>query len=394
VKNSWESIGSNRIHVLHVVDSLRVGGLESGVVNMINALDSGKFRNSICCLKETGDLQKRLRDPEVQVFQLHQRPGSHLFPRLRRLVRQEQIDIIHSNNWGTFFDSVVAGRLARRPLIIHCIHGLFTEDLERMKFRRRFIQRMLSRGTHRLYAVADYLRNFYIRTVGVPPGRIGTIYNGVDTEVYRVRGEDQRRAEKQRLGFSPEEVLIGSVGTLYWIKDPETLLAAAASILRTRQDVNFVWVGDGRLREKLLARAEQLGLGRRVRYLGTRDNVADILSAMDIFVLPSVIEGLSYSILEAMASGVPVVATRVGGNGELIREGIDGHLVPPGDRSALIDALMHLISDEKARRAMGSKVRQRAVQIFSLQEMVTRYQTMYLEGIAKTGRAGADPSVG
>jgi len=153
-------------------------------------------------------------------------------------------------------------------------------------------------------------------------------------------------------------------------------------------------VGDGRLKEKLLARAEQLGLGRKVRYLGTREDVADVLAAMDIFVLPSVIEGLSYSILEAMASGLPVVATRVGGNGELIREGVDGHLVPPGDSPALVEALTHLISDEGARRAMGSQVRQRAVQTFSLQEMVTHYQTMYLEGIAKTGRAGTDLMIG
>jgi len=370
-------MGERRIHVLHVVDSLRVGGLENGVINLINALDETAFRNSICCLKETGDLQNRLKNGSGEVFDMGRRPGRHLFGKIAALVRDHRIDVVHSNNWGTFFDSVLAAHLGGASLMVHCIHGLFTEDLQDMRWRRRFLQRLLALGTHRLYAVADYLRRYYIRRVGVAPGRIETIHNGVDIHRHRPPSEDHRRTVRSRLGFSDDDILIGSVGTLYWIKDPETLLEAAAGVCERHPRAVFLWVGDGRLRDSLQARAERMGLGRRMRYLGRRDDVADILAGLDIFVLPSIIEGLSYSILEAMATGLPVVATRVGGNPELIRDGREGLLVAPRRPSRLAAALSTLIDDGGLRRRLGAGGRVRVEERFSLRTMVERYQQMY-----------------
>ncbi len=370
-----------RIHVLHVVDSLRVGGLENGVVNMINALDDSMFRSSICCLKSTGELQSRLRDPGVKVFELHQKPGDHLFIKLAKILRGERVNILHSNNWGVFFDSVVGARLVGARLIVHCVHGLYAEDIAKMKLRRRLLQRFLSLGTHKLYAVADYLRDYYIRVVGVPARRISTIYNGVDVETYMARSQEVRRQEKAKLGFSPREILIGSVGTLYWVKDPQTLLTAAAMLLKKRDDVSFLWVGDGHLKNKLQVRAKELGIERKVLYLGVRDDIPNILTALDIFVLPSIIEGLSYSILEAMASSLPVVATDVGGNSELIKNGENGYLIPPKKPEILADVLFRLVSDEKLRESLGKSARQRVQEKFSLQEMVQSYQRMYVAGL-------------
>lgn len=366
-----------RIHVLHVVDSLRVGGLENGVINLINALDGEEFRSSICCLKETGDLQNRLQDGSVKVFHTTPRPGRPLFVSMAALVRARRVDVVHSNNWGTFFDAVLAAHLGGASLMVHCIHGLFTEDLEEMKWRRRFLQRLLAVGTHRLYAVADYLRRTYIRRVGIAPGRIETIHNGVDTERHRPADDDRRRRMRSRLGYSDDDILFGSVGTLYWIKDPETLLQAAAEVCKRHPRAAFLWVGDGRLRQSLRAGAERMGLDGRVRYLGRRDDVADILAALDVFVLPSIIEGLSYSILEAMATGLPVVATRVGGNPELIRDGREGLLLPPRRPQQLAGALITLAGDIRLRRRLGAAGRRRVEERFSLRKMVDRYQGMY-----------------
>jgi len=370
-------MGERRIHVLHVVDSLRVGGLENGVINLINALDEKAFRNSICCLKETGDLQNRLKNGSVEIFQMSRQSGRHHFGKMAALVRDHRVDVVHSNNWGTFFDAVLAAHLGGASLMVHCIHGLFTEDLQRMRWRRRFLQRLLSLGTHRLYAVADYLRRYYIRRVGISPGRIETIYNGVDVRRHAPPSQIRRRAVRSQLGFSDDDVLIGSVGTLYWIKDPQTLLEAAVEVCSLHPRAIFLWIGDGRLRESLQARAERMGLGRRVRYLGRRDDVAEILAGLDIFVLPSIIEGLSYSLLEAMATGLPVVTTRVGGNPELIRDGREGLLVPPRRPRRLARALITLVDDHRMRRRLGIGGRRRVEERFSLQTMVDRYEQMY-----------------
>jgi sugar transferase (PEP-CTERM/EpsH1 system associated) len=370
-----------RIRVLHVVDSLRVGGLENGVVNLVNALDEKVFQSSICCLRTTGGLQKRLRDPGIKVFELHQKVKDNLFPRMRRILTDESIDIVHSNGYGTFFDSVVGAQLARTPFIVHCIHGIYWRDMGKMKMRRRIMQRLLSLRTHKLYAVADFLREYYIHVVGVPARRIDTIYNGVDIEAYAPIDQNARRDEKVKLGFPAGQILIGAVGTLYWVKDPQIFLKAASLVVRERDDVSFVWVGDGPLRDQLHKVARELNLEGKLTFLGSRDDVPRILAALDVFVLPSLIEGFSYSILEAMASGLPVVATDVGGNAELIQDGVSGYLMPTKKPRLLADILLRLASDESLRTQLGQRARQRVEENFSLQGMVQTYQQMYLAGL-------------
>jgi sugar transferase (PEP-CTERM/EpsH1 system associated) len=376
-----------RINVLHVVDSLRVGGLENGVVNLINALDDKIFCNSICCLRTTGGLQARLRDPSVKVFELHQRLKDNLLFKMRKILVQEKVDIIHSNGYGTFFDSVVGAQLAGTPFTIHCIHGIYWRDMEKMRLRRRILQRLLSLRTNKLYAVADYLREYYINIVGVPASRISTIYNGVDVEAYTPRDENTGREERLKLGLPSDEILVGSVGTLYWVKDPENFLTAAALVLQQRDDVSFLWVGGGPLKETLQTRAIELGIEGKIHYLGWRDDVSNILATLDIFVLPSLIEGFSYSILEAMASGLPVVATDVGGNSELIQNNGTGFLVPPRKQELLADAMLKLISKKSLRVDLGRKARQRVEEKFSLSSMVQKYQQMYLTGFFGTPSA-------
>jgi sugar transferase (PEP-CTERM/EpsH1 system associated) len=388
-----------RIRILHVVDSLSVGGLENGVVTLINALDDHIFRNSICCLRNTGGLQDRLRDPHVKVHELHQKLKDNLLFKMKNILVQEKIDIIHSNGYGTFFDSAIGAQLAGTPFMVHCVHGIYWRDMVKMKLRRRLLQRFLALQADKLYAVADFLREYYLRVVGVSPRRISIIYNGVDVEKYSPLSQIEQRKNKVRLGFPADEIVIGSVGTLYWVKDPETLLEAAHLVLRQRDDVSFLWVGDGPLKERLQTRAREYGIDRKVLYLGSRDDVSDVLAAVDIFALPSLTEGLSYSILEAMASGLPVVATQVGGNAELIQNQRTGFLVPTRNPEMMANQLLRLISNRSLRLDMGMKARQRVEQNFNLSDMVQRYQKMYLTGLFGISdadrilRAGSDRGV-
>jgi glycosyltransferase involved in cell wall biosynthesis len=251
----------------------------------------------------------------------------------------------------------------------------------KMKLRRRILQRLLSLRTHKLYAVADYLREYYIRVVGISARRIDTIYNGVDVEVYAPWNRDVRREEKVKLGFPAGKILIGAVGTLYWVKDPETFLKAASLVLRKRDDVSFLWIGEGPLKSTLQELARELGVEGKVVFLGSRDDVSSILATLDVFVLPSLIEGLSYSILEAMATGLPVVATDVGGNSELIRDGETGYLIPTKKPEILADILLRLVSEETLRADLGRRARQRIEEKFSLKKMVQIYEQMYLTGL-------------
>jgi sugar transferase (PEP-CTERM/EpsH1 system associated) len=374
-----------KIHVLHVVTSLLPGGTESGVVKMINDLDEEIFCSSLCCLKATGELHSKLRNPRVKLFELHKEHGDNHFMSLRKILRVQKVDIIHSRNWGTFFDAVVGARLANTPFIVHGIHGIYSEDIQKMKLRRRLLQRFLSLGTHKLYAVADYLRDYYIRVVGVSAQRISTIHNGVDTETYTARGAEARREKKAKLGLPPGEILIGAVGSLYWVKDPQTPLEAVAKVLRKRDDVRFLWVGGDRagdvpLKEKLQAQVKELGIEKKILYLGPRDDVPSILAALDIFVSSSITEGMSNSILEAMASGLPVVATDVGGNSEIIQNREHGYLIPPRRPEVLADVLLQLASNRRLRTSLGRRARQRIEEKFSRKKMIENYQQMYLAG--------------
>lgn len=384
---------SRKIHVLHVVTSLLPGGTESGVVKMINDLDEGIFCSSLCCLKATGELQSKLRHPKVKLFELHKEHGNSHFMSLRKILRVQRVDIIHSRNWGTFFDAVVGARLANTPFIVHGIHGIYSEDIQKMKLRRRLLQRFLSLGAHKLYAVADYLRDYYIRVVGVPPQRISTIYNGVDTETYTVRGAEARREKRAELGLPPGEILIGSVGSLYWVKDPQTPLEAVVKVLQKRDDVTFLWAGGDRagdepLKEKLQAQVKELGVEKKILYLGPRGDVPSILAALDIFVSSSITEGMSNSILEAMASGLPVVATDVGGNSEIIQNREHGYLIPPRRPDILADVLLQLAANRRIRATLGRRARQRVEEKFSRKKMIENYQQMYLAGFFGVSSAG------
>jgi len=361
------------MHVVHVLHTLEVGGTENGVVNLVTAL-AVHARHSVVAVTTSGPLARRL-PAGVAVHVLGKRPG--LDPaavvRLVRLLRRLRPDVVHSRNWGAF-DAVPAARLAGVRAVIHGEHGREAADPEGRDGRRNRVRRLLAPLVSQWVTVSDDLRRWLVERVGIPAARVVTIHNGVDTTRF-VEGDRERAREA--LGLPPASPVVGTVGRLDPVKDHLGLVDAFRRIRARRPDAVLVIAGDGPLRDALRRAVTAAGLGAAVRLLGERADVPRVLAALDVFVLPSLAEGISNTVLEAMACGLPVVATRVGGNPELVEDGVTGRLVAARQPAALSAAVLEYLDDPVLARLHGKAGRQRAVAEFSLERMATRYLALY-----------------
>ena len=366
----------SRIKVLHVFHSFNMGGLENGVVNLINQSNAGRFQHEVCCLSTTGVAEKRL-EGDVPLFEMHKREGNdwRMVLRLIRLIKSRRPHIVHTRNWGGV-DAIVVAMVAGVPTIIHGEHGWNLDDPRGQNSRRRRIRRFLAPLVSHFITVSADIQNWLTRDVGIKKEKIGVILNGVDTDKF-CPGEqaDLKRA----LGFSTSDCIVGCVGRFDPVKNHQLLIKAFARLNHEQHPLCLFFIGDGPERGSLAALRDTLPCRDRIHFLGRRDDVADILHAMDIFVLPSRSEGVCNALLEAMATGLPIVATAVGGNTELIQDGATGLLVPSDDEDALVHALTMFLEDVSGMRGqIGMNARKRSEEVFSLRRMVKAYESLYL----------------
>jgi sugar transferase (PEP-CTERM/EpsH1 system associated) len=355
-------------HVAHVVSSLGLGGLETGLLNLLGALDRAEFRHSIICLREFGANAPRAEALGAAVQLVQARPGRDrgLFLRLSRHLRSLRPDLVHSRNFGTL-DAVPAARLAGVRATVHGEHGFDTADPDGTDRRRRLLRGLLSPLVRQYVCVSRHLTEWLLRHPGRFRGKVTTIINGVDTNRFspRARGPD------------PSGFVVGTIGRLVPIKDQACLLRAFAAIADRHPGARLVIVGEGPLGPELAAQAALGAAAGRTAFPGAAEKPEDWYRRFDLFVLPSRNEGISNTILEAMASGLPVVATAVGGNGELVVDGETGRLVPRGDADALAEAIASYMEDREQARRHGEAGRTRAVAEFSIAGMAARYGEVY-----------------
>jgi len=360
-------------HVVHVLDSLAVGGTETGVVNLVNATRES-VRHTVVTMTSVGPLAERL-PAEVPVFCVSKRPGVDLkaIVRLAGLLRRLRPEAVHSRNWGAL-DAVISARLAGVPVVIHGEHGREASDPHGLNRRRMRIRKTLAPLVSRFVTVSFDLERWLVDIVGIPIRKVGTIHNGVDVDRFAA---GDRHAARRALGVSDDALVIGTVGRLDPVKDQAALLAAVAQLGDVEGRPTLVIVGEGPCRQGLEADIARRGLGDRVIMAGERGDVAGLLAAFDIFALPSLGEGISNTILEAMAAGLPVVATDVGGNPELVDHDVTGLLVPPASPSALTAALRRYCSDAGLATLHGKAGRDRVTRELSLDHMVRAYTRLY-----------------
>jgi sugar transferase (PEP-CTERM/EpsH1 system associated) len=366
--------------ICHVIYRLAVGGLENGVVNIVNNLPATDFRHTIVCVTETTDFRQRIRRPDVEIHELRKRAGKDVgaYRRMWRLMRQLRPDIVHTRNLPAL-DMIVPARLAGVPHFVHSEHGLDLMEIDGRHAKYNALRRASRLVVDRYVAMSRDLREWLAREIGVPEARLQTIYNGVDTARFTPEG-DGRAALPE--GFAPPDALvIGTFGRLDPMKNQAALIEAFARIIGERPEwrarLRLVVVGEGGVRPQLEAAIAAAGIGDLVWLAGLRNDTPRLYRALDIFVLPSLREGISNTLLEAMASAVPVITTAVGGNPEIVPDGVAGQLVPPADAPAIAAALRAYLDDPPLLRRHGEGGRAHVLENFSLEAMLGGYQRLY-----------------
>jgi glycosyltransferase involved in cell wall biosynthesis len=363
--------------VCQVLHNLRVGGAEVLAARLARGL-SDRARFLFACLDELGTLGEELRRDGFPVHVLGRRPGLdwRCSYRLARLLRREQVDVIHAHQYTPFFYASTARLLCRRPAVIFTEHGRHFPDYPRRK--RLLANRLLLRRRDRAVGVGEAVRRALVVNEGLPAGRVGVIYNGIDLAPY-ARSPRDRGAARREMGVGPDDLVLLQVARLDYLKDHATAVRTLARVARGRPDARLVLVGEGPERGRIEEQARQSGVGGKVRLLGLRQDVARLLAASDLFLLTSISEGIPLTLIEAMAAGVPVVSTRVGGVPEVIEDGVTGLLAPSGDHEALAGHVLRLAGDEALRRRLAASGRERARAVFAEERMQAAYLRLYRE---------------
>lgn len=361
------------LRVMHVVNALGVAGLEYGVIKICNGLDPTLFEPSVCSIRFEGDGAREILHSRIPSFQLDRGPGEdfRVVPRLAELLQRQRIDILHSHNWLTCFYALAAAYLARTPVVIHGEHGRDELEVPAERLGRR---RLLAQRARHLVTVSENLRMEMINRWLLPGERITSIPNGVDLAAF---GSDYDCDSLRReFNLEPSHRVILNIGRIEPIKDHATLLEAFARVHQRRPECRLLLVGKGE-RAGLESQAAALGIRSAVLFAGLRREIPPILRMSAVYVNSSRFEGMSNTILEAMASRLPVVATAVGGNPELVRDGRTGYLVPPGDPASMADRLERLLGDPNLSAEMGREARRIVETHHSLDGMIRAYAELY-----------------
>lgn len=372
----------NRIRVIHLIHDLGTGGAENGIVNIVNHLDRNRFDSAICSFSAIEEgFEERITSPQCTLLTLGKHAGNDpSVPfKLFRFFRRWRPHVLHTHSWGTLCEGILAGRLARVPVIVHGEHGTIQQQPRNIP-----IQRFVWGFAKRVLAVSDPHRQRLHKVIGFPEDRILVLENGVDCS--RFAPAPCKSQQKIALGFSENLLLIGTVGRLVPVKNQTLLVRAAARLARDFPQMRLLITGEGPLHDDLIALAETLGIAPQVMLLGNRDDIPGIMKALDIFVLPSLNEGMSNTILEAMSTALPVVATNVGGNPEIIDAGRTGMLVNSNHEEQLADTLRLLLVNRETREKLGQAGRAQVEQRYSLTAMVTRYEDLYISLLQDAGR--------
>jgi len=366
--------------IAHVVFRLDVGGLENGVVNLINHMPRDAYRHMLISLTDMTDFHRRIVRDDVEFVALNKQPGHafRLYPRIRRLLRERGPAIVHTRNLAAL-EVTAPAWAAGVPVRIHGEHGRAVAGRHPSERRHQLVRRLYSPFVTSYVALSRDLESYLCRQVGIAPQRVSQIYNGVDTRLFH--------AAPVRLPIAgcpftdPGQWLVGTVGRLQEIKDPASLARAFVLALqrapRLRSRLRLVVVGEGPLRADVEHILQAAGVRELAWLPGRRDDIPDLLRGLDCFVLPSLSEGISNAILEAMASALPVIATAVGGNGELVADGKTGTLIQPGDPAALARQIIAHASDPDTARRRGQAARREAERRFSLDAMVDAHRQLY-----------------
>jgi len=366
--------------VFFLVDSLEVGGSESQAVELALRLPRARYIVTLGCLRMQGPLLTRLQGSGISVVEFHPRGGidslrgSWQLLRLAKFLSRERFDIVHTHDLWSNLMGVPAAFLARVPVIISSQRDL--SHLPWYRGKRTVWLRRIQSLSSMVLANANPIREQLIQEGHLRPEKVRVVHNGVEVEKFN-RTSCDSHIVFANAGGGKRVVLVGNMTSE--VKGHRVLINAAAIIVREFQDVRFVLVGDGAYRKQFEAQVGELGLERHFLFLGRREDVPEILTACDIAVLPSKTEGLPNALLEYLAAGLPTVASNVGGNAEIVKDGVTGLLVPPDNAELLATAVLRFLHDPDLARRLGQSGTEYVRQTFSFERLVEQTEVLYSE---------------
>lgn len=344
------------VKILYVHNSLDTGGAQAVRYLFLKNLGTRLLDIHICCLGEKGEFGKRIETLGYRVDAFNNQYGlSQLATTLNlyRYIKHNNFDIVHSSLFYANYHSALAASWAKTPLFITEEHGEHSLHLKKKHILYRLVGQRVSRTSDRILCCSDSVKQGVKSAYGADDDKITVLKNLIEDK----RSEIKRRKEEVRAEFNiPDDtIVLGTVSSIYWVKNQKILIDAVSQ--PDYKKFFLLIVGDGPLKQELIKYSQMLGLGAKVYFTGWREDVADMLNAMDIFILPSFSEGLPVCLLEAMSIGLPCIASRVGGIEEVVRDGITGLIVKPGNLSDLNRAVARLIDNDDLRQRLGLAAR-------------------------------------
>lgn len=376
---STTTSSNERLGVTHVVLSLDVGGLERNVVNQVREGQRLGQRVDIVCLERPGTLAPRVEAMGGRVIALDKRPGLRpgMVLRLRRVLRDLRPDVVHTHQLATLLYGGAAARSLGVPVVVHTEHG---RERYATRLKTRLLGRTAARFCDRFYCLTADMAGEVRAAKIVSERKLRVIQNGIDIADFKAAaGADACANVRRSLSIPDGAPVIGTVGRLSEVKRQDVLLRAFAGVRASAPDARLLLVGDGPLLDALQRLAEELRVKGAVHFVGYQPHSGPYLRAMDVFALTSRSEGMPQAVLEASVTGLPVVASRVGGLPEVIEEGVTGMMFTPGDDAALAGILRGLLADPARRRALGLAARDRAEARFGVARMAGEYHRDFLE---------------
>ena len=382
-------MGDQRPVIGHVLHRLQLAGAEVLAAALSREL-SDRYRFLFLCLDGIGPLGQRLMGEGFKVVDLKRRPGVDLrvARRLRREVQRYGIDLLHAHQYTPFFYAATSRDwgVGDRPPILFTEHGRHYPDARRV--RRVLANRVLLKPGDRVTAVGRFIREALIDHEGIAGQRIEVVYNGIDPEAFTTRpvlADEASPSAEPPIDRREGELIVLQVARFHAVKDHATAIRAFARVAESLPQARLVLVGDGDLRGTIEEMVGQRGLTGRVTFLGVREDVASLLPLGDVFLLSSLSEGISVTLLEAMAAKLPIVATQVGGNPEVVDHGRNGLLSPRGDDVALANNLLMVLRDPVMRARLGEAGRNRLLKLFTQKQMHQAYARIYAQMLGDTG---------
>jgi glycosyltransferase involved in cell wall biosynthesis len=381
---------SDRLVILHVIDSLGLGGAERFLAALCTALPTDRYQVIVCAVEGEGPYAAELWQAGIELLLLRARGRRDpmALVRLARFMRHRHVDIVHTHLFVGGVFGRIAALLAGVPVRVTTEQNAYAPGHRPPRWQV-LANRLLARRTDRLVAVSRGTRDYLVDVERVPPEKIAVVPNAIPwpEEVDAAQVDAVRR----ELGAAGRLPLIGTVARLTEQKGLAYLLDALSELRQRFPDLHCLLVGEGELRSELEARAERLGLAERVTFCGPRRDVSVILRCLDLFVLPSLFEGLPLSLLEAMAAGTPVVATDVAGSNEAIVDGVNGRLAAPADARALSQIIADVLEHREMAQAMAHRAVETVGERYTIGPVAGAYQSLYTE-LVSAKRPGVGPS--